>query len=85
MAKGDRKSNASRGIIVSGNAGNSSKSKAKTTAIAEGQLPLQKSAPSAKSIVASSSSWTGKLPATLLHEHCQKQGWEKVNYDMVCI
>lgn len=21
--------------------------------------------------------WTGKTPITLLHEHCQKQGWEK--------
>lgn len=26
--------------------------------------------------------WTGKLPATLLHEHCQKQKWGKVNFDM---
>ena len=24
--------------------------------------------------------WTGKFPASLLHEHCQKQGWEKVDY-----
>src|SRR5436305_10848338 len=27
-------------------------------------------------------SWTGKLPVTLLHEHCQKLGWSKVNYGM---
>jgi len=26
--------------------------------------------------------WTGKLPATLLHEHCQKQKWGKVVFDM---
>lgn len=26
--------------------------------------------------------WTGKLPCTLLHEHCQKQKWEKVQYDL---
>ena len=26
--------------------------------------------------------WTGKLPATLLHEHCQKQKWGKVIFDM---
>lgn len=26
--------------------------------------------------------WTGKLPATLLHEHCQKQKWNKVIFDM---
>lgn len=26
--------------------------------------------------------WTGKLPATLLYEHCQKQKWNKVVFDM---
>lgn len=26
--------------------------------------------------------WTGKLPATLLYEHCSKQKWNKVNFDM---
>lgn len=26
--------------------------------------------------------WTGKLPATLLYEHCQKQKWNKVIFDM---
>ncbi|ANB12517.1 putative helicase [Sugiyamaella lignohabitans] len=36
-----------------------------------------------RAIVASSSSWTGKLPATLLYEHCQKLKWEKVNFDAV--
>lgn len=35
-----------------------------------------------RTIVASSSSWTGKLPGSLLHEHCQKSKWEKVQYDM---
>lgn len=32
--------------------------------------------------VTSSSSWTGKLPHTLLHELCQKRKWNKVEYDM---
>lgn len=32
--------------------------------------------------VTSSSSWTGKLPHTLLHEFCQKRKWGKVEYDM---
>ncbi|SCU77551.1 LAMI_0A01530g1_1 [Lachancea mirantina] len=32
--------------------------------------------------VASTSSWTGKLPHTLLHENCQKRKWNKVEYDM---
>ncbi|CAI5758201.1 unnamed protein product [Candida verbasci] len=26
--------------------------------------------------------WTGKLPVTLLNEHCQKQKWGKCQYDM---
>ncbi|CUM65154.1 uncharacterized protein PRCAT00002781001 [Priceomyces carsonii] len=26
--------------------------------------------------------WTGKLPATLLYEHCQKQKWGKATFDM---
>lgn len=32
--------------------------------------------------VTSTSSWTGKLPHTLLHEICQKRKWNKVEYDM---
>lgn len=35
-----------------------------------------------RAIVAQTSSWTGKLPGSLLHEHCQKQKWNKVEYDM---
>lgn len=27
--------------------------------------------------------WTGKTPQTLLHEHCQKNGWEKVQFQML--
>ncbi|KAK9236756.1 P-loop containing nucleoside triphosphate hydrolase protein [Lipomyces kononenkoae] len=79
MAKGDRKP---RGIISSGNAGNSSKSKAAKADVGNDPVSSQGTAPSAKSIVAASSSWTGKLPATLLHEHCNKLGWEKITYDM---
>jgi ATP-dependent RNA helicase DHX57 len=40
------------------------------------------SAPKPRTLVAPSS-WTGKLPVTLLHEHCQKLGWNKVDYGMV--
>lgn len=39
--------------------------------------------PDARKSVTASSSWTGKLPATLLYEHCQKMKWEKVVFDMV--
>jgi mannosyltransferase OCH1-like enzyme len=38
-----------------------------------------------RAVVASSSSWTGKLPATLLFEHCQKLKWEKVTFDAVSL
>lgn len=34
-----------------------------------------------RAAVSSSSSWTGKLPGSLLQEHCQKQKWEKVTFD----
>ncbi|KAI9020185.1 P-loop containing nucleoside triphosphate hydrolase protein [Phycomyces nitens] len=27
--------------------------------------------------------WTGKTPVSLLHEHCQKQGWEKAVFEIV--
>ncbi|KAF7730393.1 hypothetical protein EC973_002199 [Apophysomyces ossiformis] len=27
--------------------------------------------------------WTGKTPVSLLHEHCQKHGWEKPVFDLV--
>ncbi|KAG0258984.1 hypothetical protein BG011_002879 [Mortierella polycephala] len=26
--------------------------------------------------------WTGKTPSSLLHEHCQRSGWEKPTFDM---
>ncbi|ROT40849.1 pre-mRNA-splicing factor ATP-dependent RNA helicase PRP43 [Sodiomyces alkalinus F11] len=37
--------------------------------------------PTVKQIIGGSS-WTGKLPVNLLNEHCQKQQWEKPEYDM---
>lgn len=41
-----------------------------------------KPAKTGRAMVAQTSSWTGKLPGSLLHEHCQKQKWGKVEYDM---
>lgn len=35
-----------------------------------------------RALVTSTTSWTGKLPHTLLHEFCQKRKWNKVDYDM---
>ncbi|KAI7863168.1 P-loop containing nucleoside triphosphate hydrolase protein [Spinellus fusiger] len=42
--------------------------------------PISEPVPENKSIFGD---WTGKTPASLLHEHCQKQGWEKPGFDMV--
>jgi len=38
--------------------------------------------PTVKQIIGGSS-WTGKLPVNLLSEHCQKQKWERPDYDTV--
>jgi len=40
--------------------------------------------PKPRTLVAPSS-WTGKLPGALLHEHCQRMGWNKVEYSMVSL
>lgn len=45
---------------------------------AKGNAPVK----NGRAIVTQTSSWTGKLPGSLLHEHCQKQKWNKVEYDM---
>ena len=37
--------------------------------------------PTVKQLIGGSS-WTGKLPVNLLSEHCQKQRWEKPDYDV---
>lgn len=42
----------------------------------------QQKAKNGRATVAQTNSWTGKLPGALLHEHCQKQKWNKVEYDM---
>ena len=44
--------------------------------------PATQQPPKPKPLVAPPS-WTGKLPVTLLHEHCQKLGWNKVDYSVV--
>ena len=38
--------------------------------------------PTVKQIIGGQS-WTGKLPVNLLSEHCQKQRWERPDYDTV--
>lgn len=39
--------------------------------------------PTVKQIIGGAS-WTGKLPVNLLSEHCQRQKWEKPDYQPVC-
>jgi ATP-dependent RNA helicase DHX57 len=46
--------------------------------------PSSQPPPKPRTLVAPSS-WTGKLPKTLLHEHCQKLGWNKIDYEMVLL
>ncbi|KAL1956429.1 hypothetical protein VTO42DRAFT_7315 [Malbranchea cinnamomea] len=38
--------------------------------------------PSVRSVIGGAS-WTGKLPVNLLSEHCQKQKWEKPEYNII--
>jgi len=38
--------------------------------------------PTVKQIIGGQS-WTGKLPVNLLSEHCQKQKWDRPDYDTV--
>ncbi len=38
--------------------------------------------PTVKQIIGGQS-WTGKLPVNLLSEHCQKQKWQRPDYDTV--
>ncbi|KAL0087763.1 P-loop containing nucleoside triphosphate hydrolase protein [Phycomyces blakesleeanus] len=42
--------------------------------------PKSEDSPEKKSLFGD---WTGKTPVSLLHEHCQKQGWEKAVFEMV--
>lgn len=49
-------------------------------AAADGQEQPKK--PDTKTLIGGAS-WTGKLPVNVLAEHCQKQKWEKPEYNMV--
>ena len=49
---------------------------------AKKQVPEEPKKPSVKEVIGGAS-WTGKLPVNMLAEHCQKQKWEKPEYNMV--
>lgn len=63
-----------------GNAKNSKKD-ASSKASKDGDDDPKK--PARGIVVGDNFGWTGKLPATLLYEHCQKQKWQKVEFDMM--
>ncbi|KAI1823181.1 P-loop containing nucleoside triphosphate hydrolase protein [Xylaria intraflava] len=46
------------------------------------QTPAGPPKPTVKQIIGGSS-WTGKLPVNLLSEHCQRQKWDKPDYQLV--
>lgn len=81
-ADGPKKSKSGADVKPSATA-SSSKGKAKT---ADGG-PLndeQTKRPDTRTLIGGPS-WTGKLPMTLLSEHCQKQKWDKPEYTMVVL
>ncbi|KAB8343217.1 hypothetical protein FH972_022807 [Carpinus fangiana] len=69
-------------IISNGAAGNSkaAESAKEKAEVPEGAAEEPKK-PSTREIIGGAS-WTGKLPMTLLSEHCQKQKWDKPEYTM---
>ncbi|KAI1753495.1 DEAD/DEAH box helicase [Xylaria castorea] len=46
------------------------------------ELPIGPPKPTVKQIIGGSS-WTGKLPVNLLSEHCQRQKWDKPDYQPI--
>ncbi|CAK9684349.1 unnamed protein product [Candida parapsilosis] len=51
--------------------------------INEETAPDDSKKPARGLVVGDNFGWTGKLPVTLLNEHCQKQKWNKCQYDMM--
>ncbi|KAI0490635.1 DEAD/DEAH box helicase [Xylaria cf. heliscus] len=48
----------------------------------DNELPIGLPKPTVKQIIGGSS-WTGKLPVNLLSEHCQRQKWDKPDYQPI--
>ena len=62
--------------------GNESKTSTAETGAASEALEIAPKRPDTRTLIGGAS-WTGKLPVTLLSEHCQKQKWERPEYTMV--
>ncbi|KAI1111081.1 DEAD/DEAH box helicase [Nemania sp. NC0429] len=54
----------------------------KTKPADDEQLPTGPPKPTVKQIIGGSS-WTGKLPVNLLSEHCQRQKWDRPDYQLI--
>ncbi|KAL9113122.1 MAG: hypothetical protein Q9227_002734 [Pyrenula ochraceoflavens] len=50
--------------------------------VPESSANQQPKKPDVRTLIGGNASWTGKLPVTLLNEHCQKQKWERPEYSM---
>ena len=75
--KNDKEKNV--GNKTNHHASSSSNAEGDAAGPSEGQQPRR---PDTRKLIGGAS-WTGKLPVTLLSEHCQKQKWEKPEYTMV--
>jgi len=62
--------------------GGQGSSKGKGKADENEELPPGPPKPTVKQIIGGSS-WTGKLPVNLLSEHCQRQKWDRPDYQLV--
>lgn len=79
MAKKNQKISSVKKVEEEKNPNKSNKNgKSSKGQVEEPKVPVK----NGRAIVAQTTSWTGKLPGSLLHEHCQKQKWGKVEYDM---
>lgn len=54
----------------------------KGKAVDDEQVPTGPPKPTVKQLIGGSS-WTGKLPVNLLSEHCQRQKWDRPDYQPV--
>ncbi|QLG71641.1 hypothetical protein HG535_0B06870 [Zygotorulaspora mrakii] len=80
MAKKGKSSSSTQAVQKTNNSKKQARSKVDEINETDCNPKLKQQANRAK--VTSSTSWTGKLPHTLLHEACQKRKWNKVEYDM---
>ena len=77
----DKETKGRRGGGASGSGSGSNKAGGSSSTAAEG-AEVGPPKPTVKQIIGGAS-WTGKLPVNLLSEHCQKQKWERPDYNTI--